>query len=92
MHLSPDTLSKKIKKSFGLWSSKSKVGTLTPADTSGLTVQSTDAETHKIDDSTVKLFSMVQAIRLKRKTYLKVLTYHQYVSIKFDLTFHLRLK
>ena len=50
-------LFQKIKKGFGL----SKVSTLTPADTSGLTVWLTDAKTHKIDGFTFKPFSMVQA-------------------------------
>ena len=53
----------KIKKRFEL----SEVSTLTLADASGLTVQSTDAGNHKIDGSTLKLFSMVQAIRSGKK-------------------------
>ena len=84
MHLPPYTLLKKIKKSFGLWSSKSKVNILTLADVSSLTVWSTNAETHKIDDSILKPFSMVQAIRSRRKTYLKILPYHRQAFINFD--------
>ena len=49
---------RKIKKRFGL----SEVSTLTSADASGLTVQSTNAGNYKIDRSTLKPFSMVQAI------------------------------
>ena len=45
----------KIKKRVGLWSTRSEVNTLTPADTSGLTVWATDAGTHKIDGSTLKI-------------------------------------
>ena len=56
MHLPPNTLSKKIKKGFGL----SEVSTLTPADASGLTVRSTDVGTHKIDGPILKPFSRVQ--------------------------------
>ena len=48
--------SQKIKKGFGL----SEVSTLTSADASGLTVQSTNAGTHKIDNPTFKPFSKVQ--------------------------------
>ena len=47
--------SKRIKKGSGL----SEVSTLTPADTSGLTVRSTDAGTHKIDGLILKPFSRV---------------------------------
>ena len=50
----------KIKKRFGLWSPKSKVSTLTPADASGLMVRSTDAGTQKIDGPILKPFSRVQ--------------------------------
>ena len=39
----------KIKKKFGLWSTRSEVSTLTPADASSPTIWSTDAGTHKID-------------------------------------------
>ena len=46
--------SQKIKKRFGLWSTGSEVSTLTPADASGPTVQSTNAGTHKIVDPTLK--------------------------------------
>ena len=60
MHLPPNTLSKKIKKSFGLWSPRSKVSTLTPADASSLTVWSTNAGTHKIDGPILKPFSRVK--------------------------------
>ena len=49
-------LSQIIKEGFGL----NKVSILTPADTSGLTIWSTNIETHKIDGSTFKPFSMVQ--------------------------------
>ena len=52
-------LSQKIKKGFG----PSEVSTLTPADASGLTVWTTNTGTHKIDGSTLKPFSMIQAIR-----------------------------
>ena len=76
-------LSQKIKKGFGL----SEVSTLTPADASGPTVRSTDAGTHKIDGSTLKPFSMVQAIRSKRKTYLKVLPYRRRGFIEFRSMF-----
>ena len=55
-------LFQKIKKRFGL----SKVSILTPADISGRTVWSTNVGTHKIDGSTLKLFSMVQAIRFEK--------------------------
>ena len=48
-------LFQKMKKGLGL----SKVSTLTPVDTSGLTVQLTNTGTHKIDSPTLKLFSMV---------------------------------
>ena len=41
-------------------SSGSEVSTLTPADTSGLTVWSTDAGTHKIDGPKLKPFSRVE--------------------------------
>ena len=92
MHLPPDTLLKKIKKSFGLWLPKSEVSILISADASGLTIRSTDVKTHKIDGSTLKPFSMVQAIKSKQKTYLKVLPYRQWVSINFDQCFYSRLK
>ena len=46
----------------------------------------------KIDGSNLKPFSMVQAIRSKTKTYLKVLSYRQRGFINFDLTFQPRLK
>ena len=49
----------KIKKRFELWSTRSKVSTLTPADTLGLTVGSIDAGTHKIDGPTLKPFSRI---------------------------------
>ena len=49
-----------IKKSFEFWSPESEVSTLTPADASGLTVQSTNVGTHKIDGPILKLFSRVQ--------------------------------
>ena len=53
----------KIKKRFGLWPTKSEVSTLTSADTSALTVQSTNVETQRIDGPNFKPFSMVQVIR-----------------------------
>ena len=43
--------------------SGSEVNALTPADASDLTVQSINIGTHKIDGSTLKPFSRVQAIR-----------------------------
>ena len=46
----PPRLFQKIKKGFGL----SKVSTLTPADTSGPTIRSTNAKTYKIDGFTFK--------------------------------------
>ena len=42
------------------FSSGNEVSTPTPADASGLTVQSTDAGTHKINGLTLKPFSRVQ--------------------------------
>ena len=47
-------------KRFGLWPIGSEVITLILADISGLTVQSTDAGTQKIDGLTLKPFSRVQ--------------------------------
>ena len=44
---------KKIKKSFKFWSSKSKVSTMAPTDTSGLTVQSTSVKMHQMDGFTL---------------------------------------
>ena len=55
-------LSQKIKKGFGL----SEVSTLILTDASGRMVWSTAAGTHKIDGSTLKPFSMVQAIRSEK--------------------------
>ena len=46
----PPRLFQKIKKGFGL----SEVNTLTSADTSSPTIQSTNAETHKINGFTFK--------------------------------------
>ena len=51
---------RKIKKRFGFWLTGGEVSTQTPADVSGLTVQSTNAGTHKIDASILKPFSRVQ--------------------------------
>ena len=61
---------KSIKKSFGLWSSRNKVNTLIPADVLGLTIQSTDAGTHKIDAPTLKPFSRVQVEDKLKEAYL----------------------
>ena len=58
----------KIKKKFELWSTGSEVSTLILADASGPMVWSTDAGIHKIDGSTLKPFSMVQAIRSGKKS------------------------
>ena len=83
---------RKIKNRFRLWSTSSEINTLTSADASGLTIWSANVGTHKIDGATLKPFSMVQAIRSKRKTYLKALPYRWRGFIDFNLTFHPRLK
>ena len=44
----------KIKKRFGLLLTKNKLSILTPANALGLTVQSTNVGTHKIDGLTLK--------------------------------------
>ena len=53
----------KIKERFELKSTRDKINILGSAHASGLTVQLTNLKTHKIDNSTLKLFNMLQAIR-----------------------------
>ena len=58
----------KIKKIFELWSTKSKISTLTLAYILGFTVLSTNIKTQKNDGLTLKLFNMVQVKDMLGKT------------------------